>query len=96
MSGSRVRGAAGIGLIFDIDRPAPTVTAKLYFYLLKEVCHEYRDLALTGPGHRNLDFAGAQVFKLFRGRVFDPRGYRGTHAPKSYVRRYPKNLSTPF
>jgi len=41
---------------------------------------EYRSRTVTGTGGGDINFAGTEVFKLFRGRVFNRRGYFGANA----------------
>jgi hypothetical protein len=61
------------------------LAANLFSLNLKEDHHEYefecRCRTLAGACDRDINFAGAEVFKLFRGRVFDRCGHLGANAP---------------
>jgi len=50
-------------------------------FSLKRKFHEYRDRTHIGNCDRYINFAGAEVSKLFRGCVFDHRGHLGANAP---------------
>jgi len=52
--------------------------SKVFFRLRQP--YEYRDRVPTGTSDRDIDFVGTEVFKLFRGRVYDRRGYLGDDA----------------
>ena len=66
---------------------ASDLAAILFSLNLKEDHHEHefefecRGRTLTGACDRDINFAGTQVFKLFRGCVFDRRGHLGANAP---------------
>lgn len=76
--------------MFDSVQTTLDLADKLYFYLFKEGAHEYCDRTLTGPCDRHINFADTEVFKLFRGRVFDRRGYLGSNASESKLSSDPK------
>lgn len=69
------------GFMFDTVQTKLGLADRLFFHLLKEDSHEYRNRTLTGTCDGNIDFAGSEVFKLFRGCVFDSRGYFGAYTP---------------
>jgi len=54
---------------------------KLWFHQFKGESHEFSNRTHIGLGNRHPDFAGTQILKLFRGCVFDYRGYFGTRSP---------------
>ena len=83
MAGFLVSPAAVLCTLPYRQRP---ILPLIYFSLnLKEDQHEYefecRGRTLTGACDRDINFAGTEVFKLFRGCVFDRRGYLGANAP---------------
>lgn len=77
----RITSIADDGFMFDTVQTKLDLADKLFFHLLKEDSHEYRDRTFTGTCDGNINFAGPEVFKLFRGRVFDSRGYLGASTP---------------
>jgi hypothetical protein len=62
--------------------------------IFKENSHEYeyRDRTYTGYCNGNIDFVDAEVFKLFRGGVFDRCGYFGANAPIASVEKSSQGL----
>ena len=66
--------------MYDTVQTTSYPADKLFFHLM-ENSHEYRYRTHTGPCDRNINFGGAEVFKLFRSRVFDRRWYLGASAP---------------
>ena len=54
-----------------------------FFTNFKEIYHEYEysDRTHTGNCDRGINFVGTEVFKLFRGCIFDRRRYLGVDAP---------------
>jgi hypothetical protein len=78
-------GIANSVLMFDTVQTKYDLNDRLFLHNLKEdhyeYEYEYRSRTLTGTCDRDINFAGTEVFKLFRGRVFDRRGHLGANAP---------------
>jgi len=68
--------------ICDTVQITPDLAAKLFSPNVEENHHEYeyRDRTHSGNCDRYFNIAGTEVFKLFRGRVFDRRGHLGANA----------------
>jgi hypothetical protein len=80
-----ILGIADSSHMCDKVQTASDFAANLFTLNLKEDHHEseyeYRGRTLTGAGNRDINFVGTKVFKLFRGCIFDRRGYLGANAP---------------
>jgi hypothetical protein len=80
-----IPGIAGSSLMYVTVQTASDLAPNLFLLNLKEDQHEYefecRGRTLTGACDRDINFAGTEVFKLFRGCVFDRRGHLGANAP---------------
>lgn len=76
--------------MFDTVQTKSNLAATLFPAVFKEDPHNYeyecRDRTLAGACNRNINIAGAEVFKLFCGYLFDRRGYFGANAPYHPVR----------
>jgi hypothetical protein len=81
-----IAGIADSSIMYVTVQTVFGLAANLFSLNLKEVHeHEYefecRCRTFAGACDRDINFAGAEVFKLFRGRVFDRRGHLGANAP---------------
>lgn len=83
---ARNLGSITVGCFMCVTvQTASDLVANLFSINLKEDYHEYEfeccGRTLTGACDRDINFAGTEVFKLFRGCVFDRCGYLGANAP---------------
>jgi hypothetical protein len=82
-----IPGIADSSLMYVTVQTASDLAANLFSFNLKEDHYEYefefecRCRTLTGACDRDINFAGTEVFKLFRGCVFDRRWHLGANAP---------------